>query len=117
MIDEPNVSPAPAVDEGSHSAKVSALLAKMQEAWHVKPREYVLSAIGSGYLPANTAVNLLSTYFYLTHGVRILDVTWHAREQFSPHWGIYQIGILADPAGLLSAKLPAGIDGRRAEID
>ena len=93
MIDEPNASPV--VDEGSHSAKVSALLAKMQEAWHVKPREYVLSAIGSGYLPADTAVNLLSTYFYLAHGVRILDVTWHAREQFSPHWGIYQIGILS----------------------
>jgi hypothetical protein len=89
------VSPAPAVGEVSHSAKVSALLAVMQESWHVKPREYVLSAIESGYLSPSTAANGLSTYFYLTHGVRVLDVTWHARAQFSPHWGIYQIGILS----------------------
>ena len=85
-IGEMKVSPAPAVGEVSHSAKVSALLAVMQESWHVKPREYVLSAIEFGYLSPSTAANGLSTYFYLTHGVRVLDVTWHARAQFSPHW-------------------------------
>jgi hypothetical protein len=78
-----------------HSATAAALLAMMQEAWHVQPREYVLSAIESGRLSANTARSVLSTYFYLIHGVRVLDQTWHARAQFTPHWGVYEVGILS----------------------
>ena len=79
----------------SHSADVNALLAAMLEAWHVTPREYVLSAIDSGRLSPGIAMNFLSTYFYLTHGMRVLDLTWQARAQFSPHWGIYEIGVLS----------------------
>ena len=77
------------------SPDVGGLLATMQESWHVRPREYVLSAIESGRLSANTAMGLMSTYFYLTHGTRILDLTWHARAQFAPLWGVYEVGILS----------------------
>jgi hypothetical protein len=73
----------------------AALLAMMQEAWHVKPREYVLSAIESGRLSPDTARSALSTYFYLIHGVRMLDLTWNARAQFTPHWGVYEVGVLS----------------------
>jgi hypothetical protein len=85
----------PGAGRPAHSPDVVALLATMQDAWHVTPRGYVLSAIDSGRLSPNTAINFLSTYFYLTHGIRILDLTWHARARFSPHWGIYEIGVLS----------------------
>ena len=49
----------------------------------------------SGRLSLNAAKTFLSTYFYLTHGVRVMDTTWRARELFSPHWGVYEIGILS----------------------
>jgi hypothetical protein len=79
----------------AHSADVDALLVTMQEAWHAKPRAYVVSAIESGRLSPDAAVNLLSSYFYLTHGIGMLDLVWHARTRFSPHWGLYEIGILS----------------------
>jgi hypothetical protein len=55
----------------------------------------VITAIQSGHLAARGAVAVMSTYFYFTHGVRTLDWTWHEREHFSPHWGVYQIGVLS----------------------
>jgi hypothetical protein len=91
MVDERKVSP----DAAQHSADVATLLAIMQEAWHVSPRGYVLSAMNSGRLSPGVAASLLNTCFYLTHGVRIIDTTWRARAQFSPQWGIYEIGILS----------------------
>jgi hypothetical protein len=83
------------VGKAAHSADIGALLATMQETWHARPRDYVLSAIASGSLSPNSAMIFLSTYFYLTHGVRILDLTWQDRKQFSPNWGIYEIGVLS----------------------
>lgn len=72
-----------------------ALLLVMRESWNVQPRSYVLSAIDSGRLPSRAAVTFLSTYFYLTHGIRAADNTWHARERLSPQWGLYEVGILS----------------------
>jgi len=67
----------------------------LQKSWHVAPRQYVLSALDSGYLsPANARV-LLSNYFYLTHGIRILDLIWRSSAQLSPQWGVYEIGVLS----------------------
>ena len=74
---------------------ITALLLTMDQAWHTKPSDYVIAAIESGRIAPRTAEAALSTYFYLTHGVRILDWTWHARERLSPHWGVYQIGVLS----------------------
>jgi hypothetical protein len=82
-------------DDHAPSSDVGALLAAMQESWHVRPREYVLSAIESGQLSLRAARDLLSTFFYLTHSVRALDLVWNARGQFSPHWGIYEIGVIS----------------------
>ena len=48
-----------------------------------------------GHFSPGAAVTVLSTYFYLTHGVRILDTTWRQRDRLSPHWGVYQIGVLS----------------------
>ena len=58
-------------------------------------RGYALSAIESGRIPSATATALFSTYFYLTHGVRILDLTWNARRQISPRWGVYEVGVVS----------------------
>jgi hypothetical protein len=85
----------PGAGRQAHLPDVVAFLTTMQGAWHVTPRGYVLSAIDSGRLSPNTAINFLSTYFYLTHGIRILDLTWRARARFSPHWGIYEIGVIS----------------------
>jgi hypothetical protein len=93
MLDVKKASPGAGPQE--YSPDASALLATMQEAWHVRPREYVLSAIESGRLSPKTAMSLLSTYFYLTHGVRVLDQTWHARAQLVPLWGVYEVGVLS----------------------
>jgi len=93
MVDETKATPGSA--QQGYSPDVVTLLAVMQEAWHVRPRGYVLSAIESGRLSPGVAVSLLSTYFYLTHGVRIMDMTWRARAQFSPQWGTYEIGIFS----------------------
>ncbi|MBT1516000.1 hypothetical protein KIP88_36695 [Bradyrhizobium sp. SRL28] len=71
------------------------VLAAMLEGWNVKPRGYVRSAIESSHLSARTAMIGLSTYFYLTHGVRTIDLVWHARDGFTPHWGLYQVGVLS----------------------
>ena len=76
-------------------SSVDAVLAMMLEAWNVKPRGYVTSAVESGRLSARSAMIGLSTYFYLTHGVRTIDIVWHARDMFSPQWGVYEIGVLS----------------------
>jgi len=70
-------------------------MATMRESWHVSPRAYVIAAVDSGKLSPETAIGLLNTYFYLTHGIRVMDTTWREREQFSPHWGVYEVGILS----------------------
>jgi hypothetical protein len=67
----------------------------MIEAWQAPPRPYMLSLINSGAVPPGVAMSALSTYFYLTHGVRVFDTTWHARDEFSLHWGVYEIGVLS----------------------
>ena len=74
---------------------VTTLLLIMDQAWHTKPSGYVISAIKSGYLSSGAAVTVLSTYFYLTHGVSILASTWRERDRLSRHWGVYQIGVLS----------------------
>jgi hypothetical protein len=70
-------------------------LSMMPEAWDVKPRAYVMSVIESGRLSPSAVMSALRTYFYLSHGIRTIDITWHAREKFSPHWGLYEVGILS----------------------
>jgi hypothetical protein len=100
MVDGTKPSPvasqlSPAATQAVHSAEIEALVAKMKESWNVTPREYVLSAIESGRFSPRILTNALSTYFYLTHGISMLDLTWHAREQFTPNWGIYEIGVLS----------------------
>lgn len=37
----------------------------------------------------------LSTYFYLTHGVRTVDIVWKSRDKFTPQWGVYEVGALS----------------------
>ncbi|HTB04924.1 MAG TPA: hypothetical protein VK804_31010 [Bradyrhizobium sp.] len=96
MIDATRASPGHA--ELRYSPDVSALLQLLglkREAWHTSPRGYVLSAVESGWLSVSTASNLLNTYFYITHGVYVLDLAWQARAQFTLHWGIYEIGVLS----------------------
>jgi hypothetical protein len=61
----------------------------------VKPRGYVTSAIESGRLSARSAMIGLRTYFYLTHGVRTIARVWHARDKFTPRWGLYEVGVLS----------------------
>ncbi|WP_456735766.1 MULTISPECIES: hypothetical protein [unclassified Bradyrhizobium] len=77
------------------ASSTDAILAMMLEAWSVKPRHYVTSAIESGYLSAREAMIGLSTYFYLTHGVRTVDIVWKVRDKFTPHWGVYEVGVLS----------------------
>ena len=118
MLDAKKASPGGGSRE--HSSDVGALLAVMQEAWHVRPREYVLSAIETGRLSPDAATGLLSTYFYLTHGIRVLDLTWHARAQLAPLWGVYEVGVLSPilrvffPANQILSSMNAQL--RSAEI-
>jgi len=84
---------APPPEQKPSSA--DAVLAMMLEAWNVKPRAYVTSAIESSHLSARSVMIGLSTYFYLTHGVRTIDIVWHARDKFTPKWGVYEIGVLS----------------------
>ncbi|WP_143198215.1 hypothetical protein, partial [Bradyrhizobium sp. AS23.2] len=72
-----------------------AVLMMMLEAWNVKPRGYVTSAIESNRVSARAAMIGLSTYFYLTHGVRTVDIVWNVRDKFTPQWGVYEIGVLS----------------------
>jgi hypothetical protein len=74
---------------------VDTLLATMKEAWNVKPRPYVMSALDSGRLSPGAAMTVLSTSFYFSHGVRTIDIAWRVREKFSPQWGLYEIGVLS----------------------
>jgi hypothetical protein len=76
-------------------SSADAVLAIMLEAWNVKPRSYVTSALESTHLSARAAMIGLSTYFYLTHGVRTIDIAWRARDRFSRQWGIYEVGVLS----------------------
>ena len=96
MIDAKKASPDDS--EYQYSPCILSPLVQLglkREAWHTSPRAFVQSAVDSGWLSAGTASNLLNTYFYLTHGVFVLDLVWQARTQFSPHWGIYEIGVLS----------------------
>lgn len=85
-------------------SSTDAVLARMLEAWNVKPRGYVTSAIESSRVSAHEAIIGLSTYFYLTHGVRTVDIVWKARDKFTPHWGVYEVGVLSP---LLRIVFPA----------
>ncbi|VIO76721.1 hypothetical protein CI1B_66140 [Bradyrhizobium ivorense] len=79
----------------SETNTADAVLAIMLEAWNVKPRGYVTTALNAGYLSPRAALIGLSTFFYLTHGVRTIDIAWQARDKFSPQWGVYEVGILS----------------------
>jgi hypothetical protein len=92
MIEEKKILPG---RERQYWKDVSELPLMKREVWHTSPRGYVLSAIESGWLSQSLASNLLNTYFYLTHGVFVLGLVWDARTQFTPHWGIYEIGVLS----------------------
>ena len=80
------------------------VLASMLEAWDVRPRGYVMSAIESGYLRPRIGLTVFSTSFYFTHGVRTIDMVWKARDKFTPQWGVYEIGVLSP---LLRQFLPS----------
>jgi hypothetical protein len=90
-VAEARAVPAPP----SSASTTDAFLAMMLEAWNVKPRGYVTSAIESGRVSARGATIGLSTYFYLTNGVRTVDIVWKARDKFTPQWGVYEIGVLS----------------------
>jgi hypothetical protein len=96
---EPPRSAETSKEPGSNEAEPVIL----PETWDVTPRGYVSSAIHSGHLSVKAAKIGLSTYFYLTHGVRVIDTVWRARGQFTPQWGIYEIGVLSP---LLRVFLP-----------
>ena len=95
MIDAAKAAPVEGDRQTSSDAGALVLLGLKREAWHTSPRGYVLSAVESGWLSVRTASSLLNSYFYLTHGIYVLDLAWQARAQFSPHWGIYEIGVLS----------------------
>jgi hypothetical protein len=94
-IAPPAAAPAPTAVVAPAVNSIEALLVVMRESWNVQPRAYVLSAIDSGRLSSRAAITFLSTYFYLTHGIRAADNTWHGREKLSPQWGLYEVGILS----------------------
>jgi hypothetical protein len=104
---------APPPEQKPSSA--DAILAMRLEAWNVQPRGYIASAIESGRLSAPGAMIGLSTYFYLTHGVRTIDIAWHASDKFTPKWGIYEIGVLSP---LLRAFFPHNqqVEAMEAEL-
>jgi hypothetical protein len=79
----------------SQNNTADAVLAIMLEAWNVRPRSYVTSALNAGYLSPRAALIGLSSFFYLTHGVRTIDIAWQARDKFSPQWGVYEVGVLS----------------------
>ena len=91
----PAAAPAPTAVVALAVNSIESLLVVMRESWNVQPRAYVLSAIDSGRLSSRAAITFLSTYFYLTHGIRTADNTWHGREKLSPQWGLYEVGILS----------------------
>ena len=95
MVEAKKAMPGGAGLQYLSDADAVVMLVLKREAWHTRPRAYVLSAVESGLLSVGTASNLLNTYFYLTHGIYVLDLVWHARAQFSPHWGVYEIGVLS----------------------
>jgi hypothetical protein len=77
------------------AGSIDTVLAMMLEAWNVKPRGYATSAIESSHLSTRGAMIGFSTYYYWTHGVRTIDIVWHARDKFTPQWGVYEIGVLS----------------------
>ncbi|WP_354069442.1 hypothetical protein [Bradyrhizobium sp. LB5.2] len=85
---------APTAPSAPDASSTDAVLA-MLERWGVKPRRYVTSAIESSHMSTHGAVTGLGTYFYLTHGVRTVDMVWKARHEFTPQWGVYEIGVLS----------------------
>jgi hypothetical protein len=102
--------------ERQNSPDLSTQLFK-REGWHLSPRAYLLSAVESGWLSSGNASNLLNTYFYLTHGVHAIDLAWQARAQFSPHWGVYEIGVLSPIFRIFfpqSAQLPTMVEQLKA---
>ena len=111
------------VDEAKVSCRMllrpnaGGLLEMMQESWEVRPRSYVVSAMDSGRLSLGAAKTFLSTYFYLTHGVRVIDMTWRAREPVLAALGCLRDRYsLANSSRFLSAKSGAGGHGRAAEV-
>lgn len=84
-----------AVTSPAKTFSADAIIAMMLEAWNVRPREYVTSAMQSGRLSQRAELIGLSSYFYLTHGIRTVDAAWQARDKISPKWGVYEIGVLS----------------------
>lgn len=77
------------------SQSTATALEVVLEAWNVQPRGYITSAIEHGRLSPQGALIGIASYFYLTHGVRTIDYVWNARDKLTPHWGVYEIGVLS----------------------
>lgn len=82
-------------NQSSKAISTEAMLAVMERSWNVKPRGYIISTIEAAHLSERTAMSILYSYFYFTHGVQVIDTAWHARNKLSPQWGLYQIGVLS----------------------
>ncbi len=117
MIEQANGQP-----RADRSDDIAEVLGMMDEAWHTSPRGYLLAAMKAGRISPQAAQALVGTYFYATHGVRIIDMVWRERDKLPPNWGLYEIGILSpimriffpmsdQPASMLAALKAAGIYG------
>ena len=71
------------------------VIAVMKDAWGVHLRGYFLDIVNAQIIPPQGSVVLLSNYFYLTHGMMIIDRIWQGREHLKPIWGVYEIGVLS----------------------
>jgi molybdopterin converting factor small subunit len=69
--------------------------AVMQEAWGVKPRGYLLTLVEHNIISPRMVIVIASNYFYLTHGIMILDRIWRGQQHLTPVWGVYEIGVFS----------------------
>jgi hypothetical protein len=70
-------------------------LQHLDQTWQVSPRPWLDVLVRDGYISQETALNYISTLYYLLHGSVKLDIIVANREVFAPYWGTFQIGVIS----------------------
>lgn len=71
------------------------VLRVMRDEWGVEPRPYLRDSIERGAMSPRISLFVVANYFYLTHGIMILDRIYEARDELTPFLGAYEIGPLS----------------------
>lgn len=66
-----------------------------KDSWKIAPKPWLSNAVDTGILSDASALNVVSNFMYLTHGMTAFDKMIGNIDEFEAYYGVYQIGVLS----------------------